>query len=359
MRWLRPLSWVCSKLVQSLSREIEVYLHPPRELQGQIFGCPIKAAAKQEHYHILEFLLGNIDFSGSGPLWSHHILDILNTAAETSNDKLPRVAYYSANPKCPIVPRAWVGKNEECSAKLPESNVPPSFNGMSGRDVFIQLWHLPSPFEDLKTKALFKLYPVHFSYFINCTTAIIKYLLQPRDSRSFEEQNRNIMNRDEEPTPLHLQHTISKGQLVKTRLLLDHGLKLEPGKRKYTYKADCITCIVVPTPRIIFAVLLERTDFFHLLRQHGAVLGSRRAGGLALRLAAEEGLKSMVRLLLEDGIPVFGASCGLSPFGPFKGAGNKKALTYIGHGVRRLLVDVGGLNRTDDMTDRISPICES
>ncbi|KAF2498182.1 hypothetical protein BU16DRAFT_524339 [Lophium mytilinum] len=355
---------------------------------GHVFGCPAKAAAKQGQYHVLEFLLGEIDFSSNGPLWSAYILGILNTAAETCNPDLLRAAIYAKNGAHhdAIVPRAWTRRSWVAPVDFFQLEYLIAFNGISGRDIFIQLWDLPSPFDsDRKINIASKFDPGAFHRFINRTTAVVKYLLQPQDSRSFREQNPSVRNADNtvelywleaclsgtpelvsiflargsEPTPHHLHQTISKGQLVKTRLLLEHGLKLEPAKPRYTLKADGISCVVEPTPPIIFVVQLEHTDFFDLLRQHGAVLGNRAISGLALRLAAEKGLESMVRLLLSEGVPVHGARCGLSPFGPFKGPGNTKKMTYIEQGVRRLLVDAGGLNMMDDMTDRSCPYCES
>jgi hypothetical protein len=69
-----------------------------------------------------------------------------------------------------------------------------------------------------------------------------------------------------------------------------------------------------PAPVIIEAVLSENTALFHLLREHGVAFNTMGAGGVALQLAAKNGLESMVELLLAEGFPVHGTSCRLLPF---------------------------------------------
>ena len=70
------------------------------------------------------------------------------------------------------------------------------------------------------------------------------------------------------------------------RLLVDQGADINLGT----------------PPAIVRAVMTEHTEMFRFLRARGAVIHSQTTGAEALRIAKEQGLDSMVALLLEDGV---------------------------------------------------------
>jgi hypothetical protein len=64
---------------------------------------------------------------------------------------------------------------------------------------------------------------------------------------------------------------------------------------------------------IVKAVLLQHTAIFRLLGKYGESKSSSDVGALALKLAYEQGMKSMVGLLLKADVPVHVGYCGLAP----------------------------------------------
>ncbi|KAH6663762.1 ankyrin repeat-containing domain protein [Halenospora varia] len=81
-----------------------------------------------------------------------------------------------------------------------------------------------------------------------------------------------------------LMAAASGGFLETVKILLDRGAQVNVGS----------------PPPIVFAIRLEHTIMFSLLRQRGALLNTIESGGAALQLAHREGLQSMVELLVQE-----------------------------------------------------------
>lgn len=65
-------------------------------------------------------------------------------------------------------------------------------------------------------------------------------------------------------------------------------------------------------PAIVSAIQLEHEEMFFFLRKRGAVLNTPETGVKALKMAIEEGLESMVVLLLEEGVDADGTYVGIA-----------------------------------------------
>lgn len=57
-------------------------------------------------------------------------------------------------------------------------------------------------------------------------------------------------------------------------------------------------------PAIISAIQLEHEKMFYFLRKKGAILRKPETGGLALDIAIKQGLESMVKILLQEGVEI-------------------------------------------------------
>ncbi|KAF4625125.1 hypothetical protein G7Y89_g13045 [Cudoniella acicularis] len=103
-----------------------------------------------------------------------------------------------------------------------------------------------------------------------------------------------LLSHGADPNPPYLLHNMygckmpliaaaSGGYLETIKILLDHGANVNEGS---------------PRP-IVYAIRLESTAIFSLMRERGAILSTPETGGAALELASTEGLESMVNLLAQ------------------------------------------------------------
>ncbi|KAF2811349.1 uncharacterized protein BDZ99DRAFT_461437 [Mytilinidion resinicola] len=166
-----------------------------------------------------------------------------------------------------------------------------------------------------------------------------------------------------EPLPLDLNYAIRSGQLGITSLLLSHDVQL--ARPLVTYGGYQSTRNAVGKERfqrevtnsspIIRAMLLEHTAMFRLLRGHGVRVNHPEVGGLALKWASEQGLESMVELLLEEGVPLHGQSCGLCPREYSEATGE---FEFRHEGVRRTFAKAAGVPIDELPNPEICPHCE-
>ncbi|KAF2488707.1 hypothetical protein BU16DRAFT_568231 [Lophium mytilinum] len=213
------------------------------------------------------------------------------------------------------------------------------FSDVSGKDLYRQIWALVLrinmesdiewPWYDLaEPKDAFDLvkHTVALTRYLlgevlPTEELFLKYYLQEACCSGTTKLVKLLLARGAKPCCFDLNSAIRSGHLGITKLLLDHGVRIARPLVAYhgyqsasgidgreSYRKE----IINPSP-IIRVVLLEHTAMLCLLRSYGVRIDHPEVGGLALKKAAEQGLESMVELLLKDGVPLHGQSCGLSP----------------------------------------------
>ena len=84
------------------------------------------------------------------------------------------------------------------------------------------------------------------------------------------------------------------GYLDIVRILLSHGADVNERPAEE----------LRAPPAIVSAIQLEHEEMFHFLRKRGAILKTPETGARALKIAVEQGLESMLELLLREGVEV-------------------------------------------------------
>ncbi len=241
---------------------------------SSVFKSPIKAAARQGNNNILEILLSSVVPGDQIYKKYHAVLGATRGGHLETLDLILRHGVQRSSPYKGIHHHAFTsgGRSEWLTG----------VGNTSARDGSSDKWPIP-PFTRPRREQLWRQPTCRACQ--KGHTSIVKLLLE-------QGANPNPGVRDGNP----LSQAASRGYLEIVRLLLDFGADVNEGS----------------LPAVMHSVQVEDVAMFRLLRQRGALLETPETGGLALKKAAADGLESMVKLLLQEGVEVDEGSIGVA-----------------------------------------------